>query len=141
MSEAANSSKRLEERLKALPEGILEHIRPALVQSAEDVASNMRMLAETSRDTGALIASVETTAPGETTPAYASGGGQRTAKPNEALVTVGNPKVRHGHLIEFGTTKMQAKPFMLPAFRLAKTRVERRIKRAITQGIKKATGQ
>lgn len=139
MSEARISSARLAKRLEALPEAILEHLRPALVQSAEEVAQNMRTLAEASRDTGALIESIETTAPGGTTPAYASGGGQRTAQPNEALVTAGNPGMRHGHLVEFGTKNMSAQPFMLPGFRLTKARVERRIKRAISAAIKKVS--
>ena len=141
MTEAERASKRLAERLQALPEGILAHIRPALVQSADDVAENMRALAEASRDTGRLIGSIETTGPGETTPAYAAGGGKRQAAENEALVTAGNEDARHGHLVEFGTVKMTAQPFMLPGFRLAKTRVERRIKRAISTAIKKVSAQ
>ena len=46
------------------------------------------------------------------TPAYAEGGGRRIAGPNQALVTVGNPEMRHGHLQEFGTVKQAAQPFL-----------------------------
>lgn len=127
----------LEKRLAAIPQEILEALRPALIKSGEEVAGNMRALAEASRDTGALIDSITVTGPGETTPAYAEGGGKRTAGPNQVLVTVGNEDVRHGHLIEFGTIKTEAQPFMLPGFRLAKARVERRIKRAITNALKR----
>ena len=65
----------------------------------------------------------------------------------QALVTVGNADVRTAHLIEFGTAerqhkdgtptgKVEPRPFLLPAWRLAKTRVERRIQTAIRRGIK-----
>ena len=131
-------SKALGIRLNAIPLEILAAIRPALMQGGEDIAANMRALAEGSRDSGALIASIAVTGPGETTPPYATGGGSVTAQPNQVLVTVGNPQMRHGHLIEFGTKKSPAQPFMLPGFRLAKPRVLARITRAITAAIKKA---
>lgn len=131
-------SARLGQRLDAIPNEILAALRPTLVRAGNDVGQAMRELAETSRDTGALIDSITVTGPGETTPAYATGGGMRTAGPNEVLVTVGNEKVRYGHLVEFGTVKSEAKPFMLPAWRLLRARMERRIKSAITRAIKRA---
>ena len=135
-----NQSLALEKRLDAIPAEILEALRPALMQSGEEIADGMRALAESSRDTGALIDSIEVTGPGETTPAYAAGGGRRTAGPNQVLVTVGNPDVRYGHMVEFGTVKAEAQPFMLPAFRLVKPRVTRRITRAIGAAIRKMGG-
>ncbi|QFS82343.1 HK97-gp10 family putative phage morphogenesis protein [Roseivivax sp. THAF197b] len=133
---ASDDAKRISARLGAIPTEILTHLRPALVRSADEVAGNMRALAP--EDEGDLIASIAVTGPLETTPAYADGGGRRTAGPNEALVTVGDPDMRHGHLQEFGTVHHEAQPFMRPGWRLAKPRVERRIKRAITTAIKKA---
>lgn len=124
-------------RLSAIPQEILDALRPALVKSGEEVAANMRVLAEASRDTGALIDSITVTGPGETTPAYAAGGGKRTANANQVLVTVGNEEVRHGHLVEFGTIKTEAQPFVLPGFRLAKPRMDRRHARAISNAIQK----
>lgn len=135
-----NQSVALEKRLEAIPAEILEALRPVLVQSGEEIATGMRALAESSRDTGALIDSITVTGPGETTPAYAEGGGRRTAGPNQVLVTVGNPDVRYGHLVEFGSAKAEAQPFMLPAFRLAKPRVTRRITRAIGKAIRRMGG-
>lgn len=126
----------LAKRLSAIPQEILDALRPALIRSGEEVAANMRALAEASRDTGDLIDSIVVTGPGETTPAYAAGGGKRTAHANQVLVTIGNEDMRHGHLVEFGTEKTEAQPFMLPGFRLAKPRVERRINRAITNALK-----
>lgn len=129
-------SKRLETRLKAIPADVLAALRPALVKGAEEMAANMRALVPV--DEGDLKESITVTAPSETTPAYAEGGGKRTAGPNQALVTVGNEDVRHGHLQEFGTVKQEAQPFMRPGARLAKPRAQRRISRAIGQAIKKA---
>ncbi|WP_081894756.1 HK97-gp10 family putative phage morphogenesis protein [Ruegeria halocynthiae] len=129
-------SKRLEARLNAIPKEVVAALRPALVKGAEEMAANMRALVPV--DEGDLKESITVTAPGETTPAYAEGGGRRTAGPNQALVTVGNEDVRHGHLQEFGTVKQEAQPFMRPGARLAKPRAQRRISRAIGQAIKKA---
>ena len=131
-------SQRLAARLDAIPGEVVAQLRPALVKSAEEVADRMRALVPV--DEGDLKASITVTGPGETTPAYAEGGGKRTAHANQALVTAGAPKVRHGHFLEFGTVKLAPRPFMRPAWRLAKLRVERRIARAISLAIKKAAG-
>ncbi|NVO55096.1 HK97 gp10 family phage protein [Rhodobacteraceae bacterium B1Z28] len=126
----------LSARFGSMAGEIEKALRPALVKSAEEYAATMRALVPV--DEGDLKESIEVTAPGETTPAYAEGGGRRTAGPNQALVTVGNEDVRHGHLQEFGTVKQEAQPFMRPGARLAKPRAQRRISRAIGQAIKKA---
>lgn len=136
MSSLSKQSKALEARLKAIPDEVLREVRPALVKGAEEIAANMRALVPV--DEGDLCDSITVTAPGETTPAYASGGGKRTAKENEALVTVGNEEVRHGHLQEFGTVAHEAQPFMRPGFRLARPRALRRIQRAIGKAIRNA---
>lgn len=131
-------SKALEKRLLAISPQVVEDVRPALVKGAEEVAATMHALAP--EDEGDLKASITVTGPGETTPAYAEGGGKRTAASNQALVTVGNENVRHGHLQEFGTVKQEAQPFMRPGFRLAKPRAMRRIQRAIGRAVRKAAG-
>ena len=129
-------SRLLEERLRAIAPEIIAQLRPALVRSGNEVASNMRALVP--KDTGNLEESITVTGPGETTPAYAANGGKRTAGPNQVLVTVGDDGARYGHMLEFGTSKMEAQPFMLPGWRIAKPRIDRRIKAAITSAIKKA---
>ncbi len=152
MAKLVKGSDALAKRLAAIPDQILDELRPALTRSVAEIAADARALAEASRRSGALVASIAETGPGETTPAFASDGGQRTAGPNEAFVTVGNPEARHGHLVEFGTVErfhnngkstgvMPAAPFLLPAWRLNRLRAERRIKRAISQGAKKAVAE
>ena len=137
-------------RLEAIPEAILRHLHPALVASAKATASVAIQLAP--KDKGDLSASIEVTEPGQTTPAYAAGGGARTAAENQALVTVGNPDVRYGHIAEFGSKPRinggifegtqhpgtAPQPFFLPAQRLTRLSNERRIKRAISKAIKMA---
>ncbi|MDE4096670.1 HK97-gp10 family putative phage morphogenesis protein [Phaeobacter gallaeciensis] len=132
----SEQSRLLGERLKAIPEAVVRDVQPALIKGAEEVAATMRALVPV--DEGDLKSSITVTAPGQTTPAYAEGGGKRTAGINQALVTAGNEKVRHGHLQEFGTVKQEAQPFMRPGARLAKPKAQRRINRAIGQAIKKA---
>uniref|UniRef100_UPI003B51BCED HK97-gp10 family putative phage morphogenesis protein n=1 Tax=Roseovarius indicus TaxID=540747 RepID=UPI003B51BCED len=135
----SKQSKALEARLKAIPREVLREVHPALVKGAEETADAMRALVPVAE--GDLQASITVTAPGETTPAYAEGGGRRTAEDNQALVTAGNEKVRHGHLQEFGTVKQEAQPFLRPGARLARPKAMRRIQRAIGKAIRNAGGK
>ncbi len=152
MAKLVTGSEALAKRLADIPDEVLQALRPALTRSVREIAGDARALAEASRRSGALVESIAETAPGETTPAFASDGGQRMAGPNEAFVTVGDTDARHGHLVEFGTGErfhkdgtptgaMPAAPFLLPAWRLNRARVERRIKRAISQGARKAVAE
>ncbi|MGR3315497.1 HK97-gp10 family putative phage morphogenesis protein [Roseovarius indicus] len=135
----SKQSKALEARLKAIPREVLREVQPALVKGAEETADAMRALVPVAE--GDLQASITVTAPGKTTPAYAEGGGRRTAEDNQALVTAGNEKVRHGHLQEFGTVKQEAQPFLRPGARLARPKAMRRIQRAIGKAIRNAGGK
>lgn len=118
-----------------------EIILPALKKSGEELARMQRTLAESSRDTGALIDSISVTLPGETTPPYSQPGGSRVARQNEVIVTAGNSNVRYAHLVEYGTVKAEAQPFFWPAFRLLKKRLQNRIKRAAKKAVKSAWGK
>lgn len=149
MSVTRQSSDALAKRLAAIAPEIKARVLSALVKSAEEVADKARALAEASRRTGDTIESIAVTGPGQTTPGYAQGGQSVQAGELQALVTVGNPDVRTAHLVEFGTGERQhadgastgtmpAKPFLLPAWRLSKARVQRRIQTAISRGVKDA---
>jgi len=135
-NKSVHGSEALSRRLGAIPQEVLKELRPALVKGAGEIADAMETLVP--EDSGDLQNTITVTAPGETTPAYAAGGGSVTAKPNQALVTVGSPDVRYGHIVEFGSVKTEAQPFILPAFRLKRAKVMRRIARAISKAIKKA---
>lgn len=133
----AEQSAALAKRLSAIPQEILDALRPDIMKSGQEVAGYIAAFAEASRDTGAYIDSIAVTGPGETTPAYAEGGGKRTAGPNQVLVTVGNETMRHGHFLEFGTVNMEPQPAVLPAVRTAKPRFERRMRRRMNAVVKK----
>ncbi|MFC3058814.1 HK97 gp10 family phage protein [Paenirhodobacter populi] len=149
MSATRQSSLDLQKRLLSIPKEIVAALRAPLVKSAEEVADDARTLANAHRRTGKLADSIEATGPNEITPAYAADGGRRTAGDLQSFVTAGSPEARQGHLLEFGTEerhhkdggstgKMPETPFLLPAWRLNKPRIERRLKRAVTSAIKKA---
>lgn len=129
-------AERLRRRLEAIPGEIVRQVQPTVTACAEDLAIVARALAP--KDTGALAESISVTPPGGTTPAYAAEGGKRVAAEHQALVTVGNPEVRYGHMQEFGTLKEEAQPFLRPAERLTRDRNKRRIGRAISRAIKTA---
>lgn len=115
-----------------------EAVLPALIKSGNELAAAQKVLAETSRDTGALIDSIEVTAPGQHTPPFSPPGGSRVAGETEVLVTVGNEDVRYAHLVEYGTANAEAQPFFWPALRLLRKRLQNRINRAAKKAVKDA---
>lgn len=123
------------DRVRTVPR---EAVMRALQKSADELASAQRSLAETSRDSGALIDSITVTPPGHSTPAYSQPGGSRIAGETEVLVTVGNTDVRYPHLVEYGTSTSPAQPFFWPAFRLLRKRLQNRINRAARKTVKDA---
>jgi HK97 gp10 family phage protein len=123
------------DRVKRAPR---EMITKALLTSANEVADAQRHLAESSRDTGALIDSITVTPPGRSTPAYSQPGGSRVAGETEVIITAGNADVRYAHLVEYGTAKTEAKPFFWLALRLLRRRAQNRINRAARKAVKDA---
>ncbi|WP_296085402.1 HK97-gp10 family putative phage morphogenesis protein [uncultured Agrobacterium sp.] len=115
-----------------------EAVLPALKRSGEELARHQKALAETSRDTGALIDSIAVTMPGHATPAYSQPGGSRVAGETEVVVTAGNSDVRYAHLVEYGTSEAEAQPFFWPALRLLRKRLQNRINRATKKAVKDA---
>lgn len=115
-----------------------EAVLPALIKSGSELAAAQKVLAETSRDTGALIDSIAVTMPGHSTPAYSQPGGARIAGETEVIVTAGNSDVRYAHLVEYGTANAEAQPFFWPAFRLLRKRLQNRIDRAAKKAVKDA---
>lgn len=113
-------------RMDAMPAALKEAMLAVLMQNANELASAIRQLAEESRLTGELIASIKVNGPGTTTPAY-SMGGARTLLPLEVAVTAGNNAVRYAAHVEFGTVHAAAHPFFFPAVRLLQKKHQRRL--------------
>lgn len=125
-----------QQRLEAIPAALRAELLVILRKNAQELAAAIRRLAESSRDTGALIDSVTVTAPGERTPDYSLGGG-RVAGPLEFVVSVGNHDVRHAHLVEFGTVHSEAQPFFWPAVRSLARRFDNRLTRELRKFFKR----
>lgn len=130
---------RLQKRLAAIPKAVREAVVPALVKSADEIASRMKALAP--EDTGDLKDSIEVTPPGGTTPPYSQPGGSTVAGENQALITAGNTDVRYPHLQEFGTAHAPAQPFFWPGYRLTRKRAANRITRAMRKAVKDGWGR
>lgn len=150
MTKMVQGAEALTRKLEAIKAKVPEAIRPALVKAGEEIAADMRTLAEASRRTGDLIESIHVTGPGETTPAHSTDGGARVAGPWEVLVTAGDTDARHAHLVEGGTGerqhkdgtstgKMPAKPFFNPAWRLNRARLQARINRVMRKAFREAS--
>lgn len=123
------------QRLKDEPRAAM---MKALSRSADRVANMQRHLAETSRDTGALIKSIQVTLPNQATPPYSQPSGSRVARANEVIITVGNRDVRYAHLVEYGTAKADAQPFFWLAVRLMAKKEQANINRTVKRAMKKS---
>lgn len=108
----------------------------SLIGGANEVAALQRHLAP--KDTGALADSINVTLPGQSTPAFSQPGGSRVAGPNEVIVTVGDHVVRYPHMVEFGTSKMEAEPFFWPPYRYLAPKIKRRVATRYKRAVRKA---
>lgn len=131
---------KLRKRLAAIPEDVKAAVAPTILKQANILANDMRRLAPDDPATGApdLKTSIAVTGPGQKTPPYSQPGGSMVVGENEAAVTVGNSEVRYPHLLEYGTTKMNAQPFFWPAVRSNQKKIRQAIKRSITRAIRKS---
>ena len=84
-------------RLNALPDRLMKQAKQAAVAAAAQAAQTARELAPL--DTGALRQSIS-----------------HSAADDGAVVTASAP---HAAMVEYGTSKMPPRPFMLPAARAA----------------------
>ncbi len=150
MADLVQGSKELTRKLQAMRDAAAPVLRPELVKAGNEIAADMRVLAEASRRTGDLIESIHVTGPGETTPSHSTDGGQRVAGEFEVLVTAGDSDARHAHLVEGGTAPrmhkdgtttgtMPAAPFFNPAWRLNRKRLEQRMNRLLRRAIREAS--
>lgn len=128
--------RRLKARFDAVPVRAQEAAQVSLQKSGNELADLMRTLAESSRDTGALIDSIEMTPGDMHTPPFSQPGGSTVVPSNAVMVTAGNEDVRYPHLVEHGTSEAAAKPFFWPAFRMLRNRIKNRTTRDIRKAIR-----
>lgn len=145
---AVKGMDKLRARFERIPKAVREAAKVSVVQGATEIASLQKRLAPV--DDGDLKNSITVTPPGKSTPPYSQPGGQRVAKPTEAIITAGNTKVRYAHLVEFGVAPhvnggifegtqhpgTKAQPFFWPSYRALKKRARSRATRSINKAIK-----
>ncbi len=131
---------RLQARINAIPKAVRAAVEPALLKSAEEIAGVMRQVAPDDPATGEpdLKSSIEITSAGKHTPPYSQPGGSMVVAENSVAITAGNEDVRYPHLLEYGTSKMEAQPFFWPALSLLRKKTTARIKRAIAKAVREA---
>lgn len=137
---------RIQQRLNAIPKRIRERMGVVVVEEANKIAEDMRTLALSSKDTGALIDSITVTGPGEVMPPYSQPGGMTKVAENSAMISAGNEDVRYPHLVEYGHHKpdgslVESKPFFWPAVYLNKRRVSLRLRREVKKSVRKDWGK
>lgn len=135
MAESAQIA-RLKARFNAVPVRAREAAQESLLKSGNELADLMRSLAESSRDTGALIDSIEVTPGDANTPPFSQPGGSTVVPENAVMVTAGNSEVRYPHLVEHGTSEADAQPFFWPAFRMLRNRIKNRTARDIRKAVR-----
>ena len=132
MSRYVAGTDALSRKFAAIKNQLPEALRPVLLKAGEEVAADARALAKVSRRTGSLIESIQVQVEGL-----------------EVQVKATAP---HAHLVEGGTLPrirmdgsttgtMPAAPFINPAFRLNRRRLQRRINAALRRALKKATAE
>lgn len=141
---------RLLRKMKALPEETRAAIKTALVQSGGEIVAAQKRAVP--KRTGALADSITLTMGGNL-PKYASfGGGSVQGDPDlTAIISAGNARARHAHLVEFGTAPhinggrfagtqnpgAKAQPFFYGPYRALKKRAKSRVTRATGKAARK----
>lgn len=130
-------------RWKAIPNNVRINVRATMEDIADDVVEEM--WSRVPYDTGRLAASIGWTwgeAPaGSLTIGTVRGNDYGTMRITIFVGKRGNNLYDEGWyapFIEFGTSKMAARPFFYPVWRARRKRVKSRIARAISKGIKES---
>jgi HK97 gp10 family phage protein len=113
---------RLNARLAAIPLAVREAVTPALLKSGNELAERIKALIPV--ESGALKDSIKVTQVTET----------------KVTVSEGGPDAPYAQHVEYGTKHAHAEPHFWPAYRLTRSRLRRRIKRAVTQAFKTKWG-
>jgi HK97 gp10 family phage protein len=108
----------LKRRLEAIPLAVRQAVMPALMKSGQELAERIKVLVPVLH--GELKDSIKVTQVSEV----------------RVDVSEGGPDAPYALHVEYGTRHAGAEPHFWPAYRLTRTRIRRRIKRAITKAVK-----
>jgi HK97 gp10 family phage protein len=124
-----HGAKELEDALDQLPKSVARSVLvKAMMNAAQPVIHHARALCPV--DTGDLAASIDV----RTTLTKRQRRGRGFRLPS-VFIGPSWPKGAHGHLIEFGTVKMRARPFLRPAWDAGKARVLDSMRREIWKAL------
>jgi len=124
-----NGLRDLQKRLSAIPKAARRAASDALDKSAAELVSVQKRFAPV--DDGTLRDSIHAEATGELTRTVRAGGEATTRR-------TGKYEYDYSLGVEFGNLNHPAQSFFWPAYRLLRSRIRRRIRRAIGKGIKEA---
>jgi HK97 gp10 family phage protein len=110
---------RLKARLAAIPENVRAAVQPQLSASGAELVVEMQRLCPA--DSGALRDSIKVV-PGDLE--------------NQFKVEAGGVDAPYAQHVEFGTSKMHAEPFFMPAYRGKRSKIISDIKSAIVAAVK-----
>ncbi len=126
------------ERFKKLTEELKREVRDNAIaelnSQAESLADLMASVAP--REKGELAHSIRVVQSNKPTIVRIVAGGKLTIRP-----TVSSTPYDYARADEFGTVKMQARPFYFPSYRLRKKKIIAAMKRRITRQIKQRSAE
>jgi len=127
----------LARKLKAIPQEAKSEIRKALEASAEEIVRLAKNLVPV--DDGDLQMSISWTWGAAPKGAMVLGNVIGPSDKNDLTITIyaGGGEAFYARWVEFGTQKMAAQPFFLPAYRANRKRARARISRGVNKAAKK----
>lgn len=127
----------LRRKLKAIPQEAKAEIRKALEASAEEIVRLAKNLVPV--DDGDLQMSISWTWGAAPKGSMVLGSVIGPSDKNDLTITIyaGGGEAFYARWIEFGTQKMSAQPFFLPAYRANRKRARARISRGVNKAAKK----
>jgi len=140
---------RIENATQAVRDSVAAEIAKALYASAKQVETEAKKSILSGQKTGRIYKRGSVThrasAPGES-PASDTGRlvNSITANPavdGEATVVAGRGSVKYAAMLEFGTSKIAARPFMVPAMEKSKAWIQERLNKAVRIAAAKSVGK
>lgn len=130
---------RIQKATQAVQQAVASEIDKAVFASAQKVVTEAKTSIANGQKTGRVYRRRTVThrasAPGE---APASDTGRLVnsitaypAKAGEAVAVAGRGSVKYARMLEFGTTKISARPFMLPAMEKSRAWIRERLAKAV----------
>lgn len=131
---------KLTARLRAMPEETKRQVSAAIEKSAEELVAQAKRFAPVSKesDGGKLRDSItwKWAGVGRDGDRPATRVSTKGADRLAVTVSAGDAKAFYARWVEFGTVATPAQPFLFPAYRILRKRIQNRIARALSAAIK-----